>query len=792
MRWRTIVPFLLVCVAIWGLSRLKFDVEVLELLPNSSGVVQGLKQYQSTFMNARELIVAVEGATPEATEKAAKDLTEELRNRPELVRQVIWQPLWKEKPQLASEFFSYLWLNQPPGSFSNKLQSLTRKEELQSLLEGSREMLATSFSPEELAKRAYDPLQLLELPEDFAGQTLSSSGDTDFFTSPDGLVRLLFLESSVDLTSYRSCRKWLEELAPVFRSVEQGEAEIHITGRPVFVSEIAGGMEKDMGGTCTGTLATVGLLFYLAHRRVIPMVLLLLSLLVILILTLASAGLVLGTINVISIGFAAILAGLAEDFGIVIYEEVHGHLGASVAEIRRIVAPGIFWSAITTAGAFSLLNFSSLPGLAQLGTLIATGVILAAFFMVFVYLPGIKRVPTSSKVPKIQLFLFSKAPSSKVLLVATGLLTLAVGIVFVARPPGFDLSPDALKPKRSHASETLELIKNKFGSYREPLWMIVSGKTEQEVQQRLVLAEQWLEQQKAAGLVRDYNLPRAVWPDAANQLANKQLYTQSPAVFEAITNQAGTFGFAAESFNLARSIFGHWASTTNKVNEVFWPTNELSHFILGKFSERTRTNIFALGFVHPEAGTNIHQRMLAAFPKELPASGVQLSGWPLLGIEMFHLVWAELPLILALSAVLVLVSLWFTFRNVKEVCLSVLHLAFTVGSLIGVMAVWGVKWNLMNLLAFPLLLGLVVDFSIHTQLALRRLKDRALVQKTTGRALLLAGTTTLAGFFSLSFSSNLGLSTLGLACGVGTLIGMVSAVFLLPAWWEKLVGSTPK
>src|SRR5688500_10157052 len=126
MRFKRLVPFLFVCLAIWGLSRLRFDVVVLELLPNSSGVVQGLKQYQSTFLNARELIIAVEGTTAEATERAARDLTGKLRSRPELVRQVIWQPLWKEKPQLASEFISYLWLNQPPASFSNKLQSLTR------------------------------------------------------------------------------------------------------------------------------------------------------------------------------------------------------------------------------------------------------------------------------------------------------------------------------------------------------------------------------------------------------------------------------------------------------------------------------------------------------------------------------------------------------------------------------------------------------------------------------------------------------------------------------------------
>ena len=39
-----------------GVWRLRFDVEVLNLLPSESPVVQGLKLYQQNFANARELI----------------------------------------------------------------------------------------------------------------------------------------------------------------------------------------------------------------------------------------------------------------------------------------------------------------------------------------------------------------------------------------------------------------------------------------------------------------------------------------------------------------------------------------------------------------------------------------------------------------------------------------------------------------------------------------------------------------------------------------------------------------
>jgi lauroyl/myristoyl acyltransferase len=91
----------------------------------------------------------------------------------------------------------------------------------------------------------------------------------------------------------------------------------------------------------------------------------------------------------------------------------------------------------------------------------------------------------------------------------------------------------------------------------------------------------------------------------------------------------------------------------------------------------------------------------------------------------------------------------------------------------------------MNLTAIPLLIGLGVDFSIHIQLALRRHRGDALaVHRNVGRALLLAGSTTIAGFASLAFSSNAGLASLGRICATGIAVAMLTSVYLLPAWWR--------
>ncbi len=195
--------------------------------------------------------------------------------------------------------------------------------------------------------------------------------------------------------------------------------------------------------------------------------------------------------------------------------------------------------------------------------------------------------------------------------------------------------------------------------------------------------------------------------------------------------------------------------------------------------------LLALSLIYPATNAPLP---LAALKHRLPDSGVLLSGWAALGEEVFDLVKRDLPRVLAPMFGLLLAALWLAFRSVRDVLLSFVSLIAAGLLLHAVMTVAGWSWNLMNLMALPLLLGMGVDFSIHIQLALRRHHgDLRLVRGSVGRALLLAGSTTVAGFASLAFASNAGIASLGKVCAAGIACSMVTAIYLLPGWWTALV-----
>ena len=784
---------------LFGFARLHFDVEVLDLLPSNNRAVEGLKLYQQRFSNARELIITVQSGEAEQTETAARNIAEQLRKETNLVTSVTWQPPWLENPGQTSELIGYLWLNQTPADF-DELTNRLAPANLPASLASTREELAGSMSPGDIARLSYDPLRLTQLPESAANAAPNFAQGGDLFGSRDGKFRIIFVEASTPLATYKECYAWLQQIkagVETARSHFSGEVNVQYTGRPAFVAEIARGMEHDITISVGGTSVIIALLFWLAHRRVKPMLWLLTLLALILVGTLALGGLIYGNINVVSMGFAAILLGLAVDYAVVHYQEALAHPDLSVPEIRSAIAPSIFWAATTTICAFLVLNFGGLPGLGQLGTLVGVGVALSAFVMIFCYLPPLfpdRRKARPAAVSKTEDGAHGvtrpTSPSKKVPVFAgTAAIILFSVIVLLFGIPKMDPTANALRPRDSKAYAALDLIQQQLGQKREPLWLLVAGTNETEVAKKLDAAKPILDQAVTNHLLTGYNLASAIWPrpdfQSANRAAAQKLLSERASIHSAVL----TNGFTETAFGLANGIFDTWQRATD-TRGVFWPTNDLDRWIFEKLVARTPTNFYALGFLYPtnsESGIDTLQKQLE--PEN--ETGVWLSGWQLLGRAVLGRVMKNLWKLVVPMLGLVFLSLWLAFRRPLEILLSLAILILSGLILMAVMRLTGWSWNLLNLMGMPLILGTGVDYSIFMQLALRRYHgDLRVAHQAVGRALLLCGGTAAAGFGALTFSSNAGMSSLGQVCAVGIASNMLISVFLLPTWWAALTNKS--
>jgi predicted RND superfamily exporter protein/lauroyl/myristoyl acyltransferase len=808
---RFTVFFILGALVIAGLLRLRFDTDVLDLLPQDVPVVQGLQLYQRNFTDSRELIVTVRAPDAARAEAAAKELAEVLRADTNLVRSVIWQPAWLEHPALAAELIGYLWLNQPPAEVATLTNRITGTN-IEATLDDARNQLASSFSPMDLAVRGYDPYSLLSLPANVSGGGAAASfgQGQNLFASADGTFRILFVKARPDVSNYSICAVWLKAIHAMVQQARANgkitpDVAIGFTGGPAFVEEIAGGMQHDMTASIGITSVIIAILFWIFHRRLVPMLWLLALLAIILFCTLALGGLLFGAINVVSLGFAGILLGLAVDYGVVHYQEALASPDAIIPEIRRAIGPSIFWAAVTTISAFLVLNFGGLPGLAQLGSLVALGVTLSALVMLYAFLPPLFRDRMRKRMA--QTAAGQPAPAIKAedelpdaigpvrLGFVFGLTALAVIVATAILFTGFpklDHSANALRPQNSPAYAALDDIKTNLTGNRDPLWLITRGTNEAEIANRLAGVEPLLNGAVSNGVIGSFTLPTPLWPKPENQAANRAAFAGVLPERQELGKAALGAGFTTNSLVMLNAIFNTWQAAVAQTN-VFWPSNEMSEWIMEKVAARPKGEFLAVGFLFQKTNQMASSAALAKLANDLAQQKFILSGWNLLGSALLGRVQHNMWKLLTPMISLVLLSLWLAFRRPQEIILSVCVLFLSGLCLLTVMRLSGWSWNLLNLMALPLMLGSGVDYSIFMQLALRRHRgNTAGAHQAVGRALLLCGGTAVAGFGSLALSNNAGMASLGKVCAVGIGSNMLISVYLLPVWWRKVAGRNLK
>ncbi len=773
-RWIWVV--LAVAVAVVGALRLRFDVDVLGLLPDAVPEVRGLAAYQRHFASGQQLILTVSGSDPTATADAARDLALSLRAHTNLVRSAEWQAPWLEHPSDIPELLGWLWLNRSPGEFAAFADGLSA-DRLDATLAASRDTLATSLSPAELARVANDPLGFARLP---GGGVPEWAGSDAGFAGADGTFRMVAVEPVGTSGNYRRAIRWLADVRGVVGAVpavQSGAVRVRYTGGPSFAAEIATGMEGDFGSSVATTGLVIAALFWFAHRSWKPLLRLLAMLALTLVLALLAGGAVFGALNVVGLGFAAVLLGLVVDYGLVTHQERVAAPGLSPRELRHELAPALGWAAATTAGTFLALAFAGLPGLAQLGALVAIGIVLGAALMLWQFS---QPLPTAA-IPAVS------APNPapvrwypRAALAATGLLFLAASIVLaVRRPPALDTSAAPLRPRQSEAYEAMEELSRRLLRAGDPAWVVVSGPDAATVASRMDAARARLGAARDAGIVREFVLPTDLWPNPGAAMTNRGVALGLSGRRDGIRDAALAAGFTTNAMTLADAVFRSWRREPFPASASPWPTNATARWITRQAVARDGGEWFALGMVRLA-----DDAPAPALVADLARDHVWLTGWSLLGPALVRHVGGRVGwLTLGVGATLV-GCLLLTFRRFREVALGLSALAFSGLLVLAAMRVAGWSWNLMSLVAIPLLLGTSVDSTIHVMLAMRRhAGNLRAVWRTTGRALLLCAGANLAGFGSLAFSSNAGLASLDLVCALGVTAVFFVSLALLPAWW---------
>ncbi len=143
----------------------------------------------------------------------------------------------------------------------------------------------------------------------------------------------------------------------------------------------------------------------------------------------------------------------------------------------------------------------------------------------------------------------------------------------------------------------------------------------------------------------------------------------------------------------------------------------------------------------------------------------------------------ELGALLALGVIVLL--LLFHFRGFTGL-LAIVPLLGSALMMLGIMYVTGMKYNYMNLIAIPIILGIGIDDGVHALHRYRELASKGgeRVREAfshVGRAIMLTSLTTMIGFGSIALYKMPGMASFGLVLFMGVGFCFVATILVLPA-----------
>ena len=795
----------LLLAIVLGLARLRPDTTVLSLLPQDLPEVRGLQLLLEHFGLPDELVITVTAENPAEAESLTTSLAAHLREKtPSTIRTA---PPWIENPESLAPLAAHALLNQPPAEFQSTLDRL-EPAAARVRAQDSLDRLATSMSPEDMARLGYDPLGLLDnLPASSADFSMRE------FSSADSTTRLLYANPK----NKTPLAEWTPTIIAAIRSWNQShpQARTGWTGEPAFVHELATAMSRDMRLSSIGSIAFAAALFFLAYRRLRPLAPLLLCVAGGFLAALGLTAWIHPQLSIIGVGFAAILVGLTVDYGFLITQRRLA-FGENPAQLRAATAPGIWAAAATTAAGFLTLNLSGIPGIAQLGNLVAIGVLAGAFLMLRFHAAAICRLGeycqdsrakkggmTVSAVQRLAFF-FTTNPSKpsshtphtggtpvphsfpcrgarilRLAQIVTSTLVLASFAILALRGfPAWETNTRAMQPRDTVAYPTLDLVQSMLGSDRPTLAFVIEESTPAAVAKKLAEARTILSAEKKSGAVTAFELPDALWPHPDFQKQNLATLAARPPDTARLAAALDETGFDTPARFLATAIPAQWNEWQTSTPPII-PSSDSFTWIARRTISLNNDRPAACGFATLPSNDPAAARRLAA---TLSSHGIHPASWEALGpaiaIHSRHHAITAAACFLALLTVTLIVS----FRNLSETLLALATVATSLLATCGLMRVLGIDWNFLNLCAASISIATGIDYAIHMLFALRESRgDTLQALRLTGKPIALCAATTAAGFGSLATAQTPGLASLGIVCALAATTSALAALFLLPA-----------
>jgi predicted exporter len=739
---------LVLVVSGWQLARTRVVADLGAFLPPSASPAQQLLLEQMrSGVASRLLLVAVGGADTERLAQASHSMAAKLRASG-LFASV--QNGGEEGMRADREtFMNYRYVLTPTAGGERFSAAALRAS-----LESALAELATQSAAALRTTLPRDPTgELRRIFERLPATSPARRGGV-WFTG-DGKRALLVAETvagGFDAVAQE------QAIQAVVQSVED-PLKVELTGPGVFAAASRAAIERDawLLSLASGTL--VLLLLLRIYRRPGVVALCFVPVVSGLAVGTAAVSLAFGNVHAITLGFGATLVGEAVDYPS--YACLNAGPGESLRRALERIWPTLRLAVLTTVLGGLTMLLSSFAGLAQLGLLSMTGVLVAGLVTRDV-------VPTLAGARPVTARAFAvPAPLERATLVArrlaplVWLLAVGAGAVLILHSSALwedDLA--AMNPVPERLKDADRELRRELGAPDVRYLILVQAPEREAVLQAAEALEGKLDELVRRQVIRGYDLATRYVPSLAEQ------QRRLAALPEAATLRTN-LEQALDGLPFQRGVFEPFLrDVAQSRSRGPLGENDLRGTVLGI---KLQTLVVPAGngwaMLVPLYGVADAQTLGSEVPVlDLKAESERLlAGYRLETLRLTALGMGAIVLVLA-----------FGLRNARAVLQVVLPVALALLITAAVLQLAGQRLTVFHLIAMLLVMGIGLNYSLFFD----RPEQNGLLRRRMLFALFVTCATTLLAFATLAFSSNPVLHAIGLTVSVGAVTAFLTSAAL--------------
>lgn len=587
--------------------------------------------------------------------------------------------------------------------------------------------------------------------------------EQNHFVSADGRNLLLVADTPIVITDSDGARQIEERFDAAAATLPPGVTASYVSGHR-YTRANAEAIKSDLALILSlSSLAVLAIYLIFLRSRWALFVFLVPAT----VLLLASGVLSLAADQVfaITLGFGGVLLGIADEYAMNVYFACRRCQGDPAPLLGEVSRPVLF-SGLTTLATFAVMLLSALPGQRQLAVYAMSG-IAASLLISLVVLPHLVPAAPAARRTAPARPGRRRLPRAWVL---GGWLLLLLGCTTQIGKLRFDgdLRSMNLVPAELRAAE--RDLQQTWGNLRGQAIAFVEGR---DLETALAGNERLFARLSASLPPGEVVSLAPLLPSSATQRENRERWVAfwqgktGASILRELEAEGRRLGFAPGAFDAFRQKLAVPVADSGVEELRAAGLGEVVDAMLVREAGRVRV----LTLLPDTAGT----AALFAAASRLPP-GTRLVSQRHFGELIGDAIGRDFRRYLLLTSLVVTVVVVLVFRQWRKIVLTLVPVLTGMVVMTGAMAWLGLPFNLFNIVATVLTIGLCVDYGIYMVCKLTEGSDYA-----ADRAVLVSGLTTLAGFGILVLARHPALHSIGVSVLLGVGAAIPAALLVLPA-----------